>query len=109
MTWRRLIAAETMRQWRPRLEEANREARQFGVGVRGGVEQVALHARSKDKKVADPHRLLERIQHSEADCYASGGSHLRAGAYTVRGKCYGEMSATVFFQMESRERPKIDC
>ena len=34
-----------MRQWRPRLEEINREARQFGVGVRGGLEQVALRAR----------------------------------------------------------------
>ena len=45
MTWRRLIAAGTMRQWRPRLKEANHEARQFGVGVRGGVEQVALRAR----------------------------------------------------------------
>ena len=45
MTWRRLIAAGTMRQWRPRLEEANREARRFGVGVRGEVEQVALRAR----------------------------------------------------------------
>ena len=45
MTWRRLIAAGTMRQWRPRLEEANREAKQFGVGVRDGVEQVALRAR----------------------------------------------------------------
>ena len=32
MTWRRLLAAGTMRQWRPRLEEINREARKFGVG-----------------------------------------------------------------------------
>ena len=45
MTWRRLFAAGTTRQWRPRLEEINREARQFGVGVRGGAEQVALRAR----------------------------------------------------------------
>ena len=80
MTWRRLIAAGIMRQWRPRLEEANREARQFGVGVRGGVEQVALRARvhHEAKKLADPHRSLQRIQRSEADCYASGGRHLRA-------------------------------
>ena len=45
MTWRRLLTAGTIRQWRPRLEETNREARQFEVGVRGGVEQVALRAR----------------------------------------------------------------
>ena len=36
MTWRRLIAAGTMRQWRPRLEEINREARQRGRSSRGG-------------------------------------------------------------------------
>ena len=42
MTWRRLHAAGTMRQWRPRLEEINREARQIGGGVRGRVEQAAL-------------------------------------------------------------------
>ena len=35
MTWRRLLAAGTMRQWRPRLE-INREAKQFGGGVQGG-------------------------------------------------------------------------
>ena len=45
MPLRRLIAAGTMRQWRPRPEETNRGARQFGVEVRGGVEQVALRAR----------------------------------------------------------------
>ena len=88
MTWRRFIAAGTMRQWRPRLEEANRESRQFGVGVRGGVEEVALRARvhHEAKILADSDRFLQRMQHSEADCYASGGSHLRAGAYTIRGK-----------------------
>ena len=42
---RRLLATATMRQWRPRLEDINRKARQFGVGVRAGVEQVALRAR----------------------------------------------------------------
>ena len=45
MTWRRLLTAGTMRQWRPRLEEINREARQIGGGVRGRVEQAALRAR----------------------------------------------------------------
>ena len=36
MPWRRLLTDGAMRQWRPRLEETNREARQYGVGVRGG-------------------------------------------------------------------------
>ena len=31
-----------MREWRPRMEELNLEARQYGVGVSGGVEHVAL-------------------------------------------------------------------
>ena len=44
MTWRRLIAAGTMTEWRPRMEELNLEARQYGVGVSGGVEPVALRA-----------------------------------------------------------------
>ena len=41
----RLVAAGTMRQRRPRLEETNCKVRQVGVGVRGGVEQVALRTR----------------------------------------------------------------
>ena len=45
MTWRRIITAGVMRQWRPRLEEVNREVRQFGVAVPGGVEHVGLRAR----------------------------------------------------------------
>ena len=31
MTWRRLITARAMRQWRPGLDEVNREVGQFGV------------------------------------------------------------------------------
>ncbi|CAN0427917.1 unnamed protein product, partial [Scytosiphon promiscuus] len=44
MTWRRLIAAGTVRQWKPKLEEIFREANQFGVAVAGGVERVAMEA-----------------------------------------------------------------
>ena len=36
ITCRRLIAAGTMREWRPRMEELNLEARQYGFGVSGG-------------------------------------------------------------------------
>ncbi|CAM9171120.1 unnamed protein product, partial [Laminaria digitata] len=47
MTWRRLITAGAMRQWRPRLEEVNREVRQYGgVAVRGGKEHMGLRART---------------------------------------------------------------
>lgn len=49
MTWRRLIIARTMRQWRPRLEEVNREVRQFGVAVPGGEERMGWRARMLHK------------------------------------------------------------
>ena len=45
MTWRRLITAGAMRQWRPVLEEGNREVRQFGVALPDGVEHLRLRAR----------------------------------------------------------------
>ena len=44
MTWRRLIAARIVREWKPKLEEVFREAAQFGVAVAGGVERVAMEA-----------------------------------------------------------------
>lgn len=44
MTRRRLIAAGTVREWKPKLEEVFREANQFGVAVAGGVERVAMEA-----------------------------------------------------------------
>ena len=46
MTWRRLITARATRQWWPRLEEVNREERQFEVAVPGRVERVSLRART---------------------------------------------------------------
>ncbi|CAN0329739.1 unnamed protein product, partial [Laminaria digitata] len=46
ITWRRLITEGAMRQWWPRWEVVNREVRQFGVAVPGGVEHVGLRART---------------------------------------------------------------
>ena len=43
MTSRRLIAAGTMREWRPRMEEINLDARQYGFGVSGGVSGGVEH------------------------------------------------------------------
>ena len=45
ITWRRLLAAGTARDRRPRTEELNLEARQYEVLGSGGVEHVALRAR----------------------------------------------------------------
>ena len=109
MTWRRLIAAGTLRQWR--LEEANREARLFGVGVRGGVEQVALRARVRHEEK----NWLVLIDCSNTFNTVKRTAMLAEAATCVPAltpfvaKCYGEMSAPVFFHMESGERRKIDC
>ena len=46
MVWRRLITAGALRQWRPRLEEVNREVRQLGSPYPEEVEHVLLRART---------------------------------------------------------------
>ena len=111
MTWRRLIAAGTMLQWRPRLDEANREARQFGVGVRGGVEQVVLRARVHHEAknwliLTDCSNAFNSVKRTAM--LAEAATYVPALTPFV-AKCYGEMSVPVFFQMESGERRKIDC
>ncbi|CAN0290043.1 unnamed protein product, partial [Laminaria digitata] len=45
ITWRRLITAGAMRQWRPRLGEVNREVRQYGVWP-GGKGHMGLRTRT---------------------------------------------------------------
>ena len=88
MTWRHLLAAGTMRQRRPRLEDINREERQFGVGVRGEVEQVALRARvhHEVRNWIIPDRLFQRVQHRKEDGSACRGGHLRAGTHAGHSK-----------------------
>ena len=111
MTWRRLLAAGTMRQWRPRLDEINREATQFGVGVRGGVEQVALRARVHHEAknwpiLTDCSNAFNTVKQTAV--FAEAATCVPALTPFV-AKCYGERSTTVFFQMDSGERRKIDC
>ena len=98
-----------MRQWRPRLEEINREARQFGVGVRGGVAQVALSARVHHE--ARNWLIL-------SDCSNTFNTVKRTAVLTETAtcvpalapfiaKCYGERPAHTLFQMDSGERRKL--
>lgn len=111
MTWRRLLAAGTMRQWRPRMEELNIEARQYGVGVAGGVEHVALRARvhheagnwviQTDASNAFNSILRKPMLEQVASCTPALTGFV--------AKCYGERPAPVFFQMESGERTKLEC
>ena len=111
MTWRRLTAAGTMRQWRPRLEDANREARQFGVGVRGGVEQVALRARVHDE--AKNWLILTECSNAfntvKRTVLLSEAATCVPALTLFVAKCYGKMSAPVLFQMEPGERRNIYC
>ena len=100
-----------MRQWLPRLEEANRELRQFGVVVRGGVEHVAL--RAKVHHEAKNWRIF-------TDCSNAFNTVNRTAMLAEAATCvpaltpfvakyYHEVSAPVFFQMEPAERRKIAC
>ncbi|CAM9791152.1 unnamed protein product, partial [Laminaria digitata] len=84
---------------------------QFGVGVPGGVEQVALRARVHHE--ARNGLIL-------TDCSNAFNTVKRTVVLTEAAtcvpaltpfvaKCYGERSAPVFFQMDSEERRKIDC
>ena len=109
MAERYLLAAETMRRWRPRLEKINREARPFGVGVPWGMEQVVA-LRARVHHVAENWLTLTDCSnafntHGQAGGVARGGGHLRASTHAV---CYGERSAAVFFQTDSGERRNID-
>ena len=102
---RRLLAAGTMRQWRSR-PEINREARQFGAGAQGGVEQAALRARMHH----EAKNWLILTDCSNAFNTAKRTAVLTEAATCVPAlklfiaKCYGESSAPVFFQMDSGER-----
>ena len=101
-----------MRHWRPRLEEANREeARQFGVGLRGGVEQVALRARVHHKAknwlvLTGCSNAFNTVKRTAT--LAEAATCMPALTPFV-AKCNGEISARVFFRVESGERRKIDC
>ena len=86
MIWRRLTTAGAMRQWRPRLEEVNREVRQFGITVPGGVEHVGLRARTLHETgnwlvINDCSNDLNTVKNG-----ACGGSQLCPSAHAVCGQ-----------------------
>ena len=111
MTWRRLITAGAMRQWRPRLEEVNREVRQFGVTVPGGVEHVSLRART----LHETSNWLVLTDCSNAFNTVKRKAVLAEAANCVPAltpfvaKCYGTRPADVFFRMDSGETRTIAC
>ena len=111
MTWRRLIAAGTMREWRPRMDEFNLEARQYGVGVSGRVEHVAYRARihheagnwliQTDTSNAFNSVFRKPTLDQEAACTPA------LTGFVAKSRC--ERPASVLFQRDSEERTKLEC
>ena len=103
MTCRRLITAGAMRQWRPQLEDVDREVRQFGVAAPGGVEHVGLTARTLHEMgnwlvLTDCSNAFNSVKKTavlaeEANCVPALTPFVE--------KCYGTTPADVFFRMDS--------
>ena len=111
MTWRRLITTGAMRQWRPRLEEVNRQVRQFGVAVPGRVVHLGLRARTLHETgkllvVTDCSNAFNTVKRTASLAEVAN----RVPAFTpFVAKCYGTRPADVFFRMDSRETRTIPC
>ncbi|CAN0339095.1 unnamed protein product, partial [Laminaria digitata] len=109
MTWKRLITTRAMRQWRPRLEEVNREVTQFGVAVPGGVEHAGLRAST----LHETGNLFVLTDFSNAFNTVRRTAVLEEVANCVSAltplvaKCYGTRPADVFFRMDSGETREI--
>ena len=97
------------REWRPRMEELNLEASQYGIGVSGGVEQhVALRARIHHEAgnwiiQTDASNAFNSVLRKPMLQQVSACSPALAGFVA---KCYGERPASVCFQMDAGERAK---
>ena len=75
-----------MRQWWPRPEEINCKAKQFGAGVQGGVDQVAVRARVHHE--TKNWLILTGCSYAfntvKRTAVLAEGSPLRAGTHPVR-------------------------
>ena len=96
---RHILAAGAARLWRPRLEETKRETRWFGVGVRGGggAGSFTRSGASRDKQMAHPTRLFQRLQYDETGGSAHRGGHLCAGAHVVARKHATARGPTLYY------------
>ena len=100
-----------MRQWRPRLEEVNREVRQFGVTVPGGVEHVGLRARTLHQTgnsvvIIDCSNAFNTVKRTVALAEVSTCVPALTPFVT---KCYGTRPEGVLFRMDSGETRTILC
>ena len=111
VAWRRLITAGAKRQWRPRLEEVNREVRQFGVAVLGGVEHVGLRV----WMLHETRNWLVFTDCSNAFNTVKRTAVLEAVAKSVAAltplgaKRYGPRPADVVFRMDFGEIRTVAC
>ena len=111
MTWRRLIIAGAMGQWRPRLEEVNLEVRQSGVAVPGGVEHVGSRARMLHEMgnwlvLTDCSNAFNAVKRTEV--LEEVANYVPALTPLV-SKCYDTRPADVLFRMDSGLTRTIAC
>ena len=93
------------------MEKLNLEARQYGVGVSGGVEHVALRARIHH---AAGNRIIQTDASNAFNSVFRKPMLEQVAACTPAFtgfvvKCYGEKPASVVFQIDSGERTKLEC
>lgn len=111
MTWRRLIAAGVVREWKPKLEEVFREADQFGVAVVGGVEKVAMHAQLAYQTgywmiQTDCSNAFNTAKRTVIMAQAAKNTPDLVG-YIAR--YYDEVPAKAMYEMDSGESRTIEC
>ena len=93
------------------MEEVNREVRQFGVAVPGGVEHVGLRAKMPHETgdwlvVTDCFNAFNNGERK--DVLAEAANCVPALTPSV-AKCYGTRPADIFFRMDSGEARTIAC
>lgn len=100
-----------MWQWQSWLEEANREVRQLGVAVPGGVEHVGLRARTLHEtsnllNITDCSNAFITVNATSVFAKAANGMPVLT---LVVAKCYDTRPAEVFFRVDSDETRTIAC
>ena len=100
-----------MREWRPRLEEVNREVRQFGVAVPGGVEHLGLWVRTLHETgnwlvLTDCSNAFNTVKRTAVLVEAA---NCVPALTPFVAKCYGTRPAEMFFRMDSGETSTIAC
>ena len=110
ITWRTIITAGAMRQWRPRLW-VNGEVKQFGVAVPGGVEHLRLRARTLHETsnwlvITDCSNAFNTVKRTAV---LAEVDNCVPALTPVVAKCYGTRPSDVFFRMHSGETRTIPC